>query len=124
MSEPASAPSTKQFTAAAILRLVEQRKLSLDDPISRYVPGLQTHGRPVSIRQLLNHTSGIRSFTAIPAFASKERLDLTDDELLGVFQNEPPNDGRLLRRARETRDGRRARRKPPQCILRESTGAG
>jgi CubicO group peptidase (beta-lactamase class C family) len=80
---------TKQFTAAAILRLVEQRKLSLDDPISRYVPGLQTHGRPVSIRQLLNHTSGIRSFTAIPAFASKERLDLTDDELLGVFQNEP-----------------------------------
>ena len=36
----------------------------------------------MSIRQLLNHTSGIRSFTAIPAFASKERLDLSDDELL------------------------------------------
>jgi D-alanyl-D-alanine carboxypeptidase len=55
---------------------------------SRYVPSLQKHGRQVSIRQLLNHTSGIRSFTAIPEFASKERLDLTDDELLAVFQDE------------------------------------
>ena len=79
---------TKQFTAAAILRLAEQRKLSLDDEISRYVPSLQRHGWRMSIRQLLNHTSGIRSFTAIPGFASKERLDLSDDELLAVFQNE------------------------------------
>ena len=79
---------TKQFTAAAILRLAEQRKLSLDDEISRYVPSLQRRGWHVSIRQLLNHTSGIRSFTAIPAFASKERLDLSDDELLAVFENE------------------------------------
>jgi CubicO group peptidase (beta-lactamase class C family) len=79
---------TKQFTAAAILRLAEQRKLSLDDEISRYVPSLQKSGHRVSIRQLLNHTSGIRSFTAIPAFASRERHDLSDDELLAVFQNE------------------------------------
>ena len=79
---------TKQFTAAAILRLAEQRKLSLDDEIPRHVPSLQKSGHGVSIRQLLNHTSGIRSFTAIPAFASKERLDLNDDELLAVFQNE------------------------------------
>jgi D-alanyl-D-alanine carboxypeptidase len=79
---------TKQFTTAAILRLAEQGKLSLDDEISRYVPSLLRRGRRVSIGQLLNHTSGLRSFTAIPAFASKERLDLNDDELLGVFQNE------------------------------------
>jgi D-alanyl-D-alanine carboxypeptidase len=79
---------TKQFTAAAVLRLAEQRKLSLDDEISRYVPSLQRHGWHVSIRQLLNHTSGIRSFTAIPAFVSKERLDLSDNELLSIFENE------------------------------------
>ena len=79
---------TKQFTAAAVLRLAEQRKLSLDDQISRYIPRLQKHEWRVSIRQLLNHTSGIRSFTAIPGFASKERLDLSDDELLAVFESE------------------------------------
>ena len=79
---------TKQFTAAAILRLVEQGKLSLDDEMSRYVPSFQGRQSHVSIRQLLNHTSGLRSFTAIPAFGSKERLDLSDDELLAVFQNE------------------------------------
>ena len=79
---------TKQFTAASILRLVDQRKLSLDDRLAQYLPSLQTRMRNVSIRQLLNHTSGIRSFTAIPVFASKERLDLNDDELLAVFQNE------------------------------------
>jgi CubicO group peptidase (beta-lactamase class C family) len=80
---------TKQFTAAAILRLVEQRKVGLDDDITVYVPQLHTHGNHVTIRQLLNHTSGVRGFTEIPAFSPKERLDLTDGELLAVFQDEP-----------------------------------
>jgi CubicO group peptidase (beta-lactamase class C family) len=57
--------------------------------VERYIgPSLQKHGWRVSIRQLLNHTSGIRSFTALPGFASKDRLDLSDDELLAVFENE------------------------------------
>jgi CubicO group peptidase (beta-lactamase class C family) len=79
---------TKQFTAAAILRLSDQRKLSLDDRVGTYVPSLQDH-KNITIRHLMNHTSGIRSFTAIPAFAAKERLDLTDDELVDVFRREP-----------------------------------
>ena len=82
---------TKQFTAASILRLVEQRRMGLDDDITVYVPQLHTHGHHVTIRQLLNHTSGLRSFTTIPAFSAKERLDLTDDEVLAVFQDEPPD---------------------------------
>ncbi len=52
---------SKQFTAAAILLLQEQGKLSLDDHVSKYVPGL-TRGNEVTIRQLLSHTSGYQDY--------------------------------------------------------------
>jgi D-alanyl-D-alanine carboxypeptidase len=52
---------SKQFTAAAVLLLAEDGKLSLDDPVSKYLPGL-TRGREVTIRQLLSHTSGYRDY--------------------------------------------------------------
>src|SRR5208337_460742 len=48
---------SKQFTAAAVLLLAEKGKLSLDDPVSRFVPDL-TRGNEVTIRELLSHTSG------------------------------------------------------------------
>jgi CubicO group peptidase (beta-lactamase class C family) len=50
---------TKQFTAAAILRLAEQGALSLDDRIENYVPEFDPRGRTITLRNLLNHTSGI-----------------------------------------------------------------
>jgi len=52
---------SKQFTATAILLLQQEGKLSLDDPISRFVPGL-TDGSQVTIRELLSHTSGYQDF--------------------------------------------------------------
>jgi D-alanyl-D-alanine carboxypeptidase len=52
---------SKQFTAAAILLLAEEGKLSLDDPVSKYVSGL-TSGNEITIRQLLSHTSGYQDF--------------------------------------------------------------
>jgi CubicO group peptidase (beta-lactamase class C family) len=52
---------SKQFTAAAILLLQEQGKLSLDDPVGKYVPGL-TRGDEVTIRQILSHTSGYQDY--------------------------------------------------------------
>jgi len=52
---------SKQFTAAAILLLAEEGKLSLDDPVSKYVPNL-TRGDEITIRQLLSHTSGYQDF--------------------------------------------------------------
>jgi CubicO group peptidase (beta-lactamase class C family) len=52
---------SKQFTAAALLMLQEQGKLSLDDKVSKFVPGL-TRGNEVTIRQLLSHTSGYQDF--------------------------------------------------------------
>lgn len=58
---------TKQFTAAAILRLVEDGKLSLEDDFTDYL-AFDTGGRPITVGQLLNHTSGIPGYTEIPAF--------------------------------------------------------
>ena len=52
---------SKQFTAAAILMLAEEGKLSLEDPVSKYVSGL-TRGNEVTIRELLSHTSGYQDY--------------------------------------------------------------
>ena len=52
---------SKQFTAAALLLLAEDGKLSLDDPVSKYLPDL-TRAHEVKLRQLLSHTSGYRDF--------------------------------------------------------------
>ncbi|OGD28742.1 MAG: hypothetical protein A2V57_08010 [Candidatus Aminicenantes bacterium RBG_19FT_COMBO_65_30] len=51
----------KQFTATAIALLVQDGKLSLDDPVRKYIPELPDFGTPVLIRHFLNHTSGLRS---------------------------------------------------------------
>jgi len=52
---------SKQFTAVAILLLQQEGKLKLDDPVSRFIPGL-TRGNQVTVRQLLSHTSGYQDF--------------------------------------------------------------
>jgi CubicO group peptidase (beta-lactamase class C family) len=51
---------SKQFMAAGLLKLVEQGKLSLDDPLIKFVPGYP-NGDKITVRMLLNHTSGIKS---------------------------------------------------------------
>ncbi|MEN7538693.1 serine hydrolase domain-containing protein [Aurantiacibacter flavus] len=82
--------NTKQFTAAAILKLAEQGKLGLDDPLSQYVPEFDTGGRVVTVRQMLNHTSGIPEYTIQPDFfPNLSRLDLTDAELLELVSGKP-----------------------------------
>ncbi|MFC2129105.1 serine hydrolase domain-containing protein [Bacteroidota bacterium] len=58
---------TKQFTAAAILKLAEAKKLSLTDDFTKYIK-FDTKGRFVTIKNLLNHTSGIPSYTELPEF--------------------------------------------------------
>ena len=52
---------SKQFTAVAVLLLQQDGKLKLDDPVSRFIPGL-TRGNEVTVRQLLSHTSGYQDF--------------------------------------------------------------
>jgi CubicO group peptidase (beta-lactamase class C family) len=55
------ASNSKQFTAMALMLLRDEGKLSLDDPVSRYIPGI-TEGDKITIRQLLSHTSGLQDF--------------------------------------------------------------
>jgi len=62
----------KQFTAATILQLAGEGKLSLDDPISRFLPGYPQPGARATVRQLLNHSSGVQDFTKIPGWMGSE----------------------------------------------------
>jgi CubicO group peptidase (beta-lactamase class C family) len=57
----------KQFTAAAILLLAGDGKLSLDDPVRKYLPELPDYGQPLTIRHMLNHTSGLRDWGSVAA---------------------------------------------------------
>ena len=59
---------TKQFTAAVILQLANEGRLSLDDPLSRFLPDYPAPGAGATVRQLLNHTVGIQSYTGIPGW--------------------------------------------------------
>ena len=55
----------KQFTAAAIVLLQQDGKLSLDDPVRKYIPELPDYGAPLTISHLLNHTSGLRDWGTV-----------------------------------------------------------
>jgi CubicO group peptidase (beta-lactamase class C family) len=74
---------TKQFTAAAIMRLVEQGRIGLQDDLSKYLPDFPLQGHHVTIRQLLNHTSGIHSYTSSPAWRATWARDLPPDSIVG-----------------------------------------
>ncbi len=81
---------TKQFTAAAIMRLKEQGKLSLDDTLQKFFPNYPAQGKRVTVRNLLNHTSGIRSYTSMgPRWQRLMRLDMAPDSMLALFAPEP-----------------------------------
>lgn len=80
---------TKQYTAAAVLALAEDGKLSLDDPLSTFLPDFPVG--EVTVHQLLNHTSGIKSYTSIAGYMDSERIrkDLDTAGLVSVFADEP-----------------------------------
>lgn len=64
---------SKQFTAAAVLLLAREGKLSLDDPVRKYVPELPDYGSPLLIRHMLNHMSGLRDWGSIESIAGWPR---------------------------------------------------
>lgn len=81
---------TKQFTAAAIMKLVEQGALSLDDPLTKMLPDYPAPAQPVTLRQLLTHTSGIWSMTDSDEFMNRDAtLELTPAEMLALFKEKP-----------------------------------
>ena len=80
---------TKQFTAASIMLLAEQGKLSLDDDITKYFPGYNSQGNKIPVRRLLDHTSGIKGYTEIPEFGRIGLTDAPQDTLVGLFSKKP-----------------------------------
>jgi CubicO group peptidase (beta-lactamase class C family) len=80
---------TKQFTAAAILKLVADGKLALDDAVTKHLEGAPDDWKNVTIQHLLNHTSGIPNYTSAESFSKVDRLDLSHDQVLDIIKAEP-----------------------------------
>lgn len=64
--------TSKQFTTVAVTLLAERGVLSLDDDVRRHVPEMPDYGRPITIRHLIHHTSGIRDYLTVMALAGLE----------------------------------------------------
>jgi D-alanyl-D-alanine carboxypeptidase len=80
---------TKQFTATAVLMLVDEGKVSLDDEVTRFFPDYPMQGRHITVEHLLTHTSGIQSYTGMPTYVGGMRRDLTPQELIALFRDQP-----------------------------------
>ena len=80
---------TKQFTAAAILKLRDEGKLDLDADLSQYLPEFNTRGNRIPVRRLLDHTSGMKGATEMASFRTINTQDLPRDTLLDLIAAEP-----------------------------------
>lgn len=80
---------TKQFTAAAILLLQEEGKLSVDDDITKHLPDYPGKGKKITIEHLLTHTSGIPSYTGKSGYVQTMAQDMTVAQMIDSFKNDP-----------------------------------
>jgi D-alanyl-D-alanine carboxypeptidase len=80
---------TKQFTAAAILHLAEEGRLSLEDPISDYLPDYPAPGRQITIRNLLSHTSGLSDVQVVPILEESGGVGYTRDQIIDLVASQP-----------------------------------
>jgi D-alanyl-D-alanine carboxypeptidase len=81
---------TKQFTATMIMQLVQEGKLSIDDSIEKVLPEMPKAWSKVTVKNLLNHTSGIKSYTELKGMMEKDAMQPTTP--LGIIkkvENEP-----------------------------------
>lgn len=78
---------SKQFTAIAMLKLVEMGKVKLDADVKTYLPDYNTHGQKITITNLLTHTSGISSFTEMESFEELYKVDKTKKEIRAAFED-------------------------------------
>ena len=79
---------SKQFTAAAVLLLAQEGKLTLDDPVSKYFPEL-TRAREVTIRMLLSHTSGYQDYWPEDYVMTSMMVPATSQHILDVWGKRP-----------------------------------
>lgn len=82
---------TKQFTAAAIMKLVENGQIKVNDPISKYLPGLIKNDDVITVENLLTHTSGIGNFENLEKTSMDAAgRDLNLSDILNFFIDQPP----------------------------------
>jgi D-alanyl-D-alanine carboxypeptidase len=80
----------KQLTAAAILQQVERGAIDLDDDVAKYVPEYSRRRKHVTIRQLLNHTSGIKDLNDLgDRFSRTLAVDLPQKDILALIRDQP-----------------------------------
>jgi CubicO group peptidase (beta-lactamase class C family) len=90
--------TSKQFTAAAIVLLAQEHKLSLDDDIRLYLPRMPSYPQSITIRHLLHHTSGVRDYLGLMWLAGRRDDDFyTDEDVVTMLArqrelNFPPGD--------------------------------
>jgi D-alanyl-D-alanine carboxypeptidase len=83
---------TKQFTSSVIMQLVQEGRIGLDDPLSRFLPDYPQSGASATVRQLLNHTSGVQSYTGIPGFMGSDantNRPYTTAQMVDLFRDLP-----------------------------------
>lgn len=80
----------KQFTALAVQLLASDGKLSLDDPVGKYIPELPDYKVPLTIRHMLNHTSGLRDWGSVASIAGAPRTtrEYTHDHVLDIVSRQ------------------------------------
>ncbi len=80
---------TKQFTAVSILLLQERGLLNVDDPVSKHVTDAPEAWASITLRDLLQHTSGIPNVTSLDHFGTQKFLPTSQDELIAMFADRP-----------------------------------
>jgi CubicO group peptidase (beta-lactamase class C family) len=82
---------TKQFSAAIMLQLAAEGKLSLDDKLSKFLPDFPKPGADATVAQLLNHTVGVQSYTNIPGWMVEKNTAkaYTTEEMIAQFKDLP-----------------------------------
>lgn len=80
---------SKQFTAVSVLQLLEDKKVELEDHIKKYLPDYPSQGNDITIRQLLNHTSGIRNYLELNAAEGVDVTRLQPEQVVNIFKKEP-----------------------------------
>lgn len=80
---------TKQFTAAAILDLVDEGRLSLDDRLTEYLPDYPGPGADVTVSMLLSHTAGIKNYTTLEPWWETLTMEMSPRRLIGSFEEAP-----------------------------------
>ncbi|MET0760685.1 MAG: serine hydrolase, partial [Flavobacterium sp.] len=86
-SEIEAGSVSKQFTAAAVLLLEQQDKLSLNDDVRKYIPELPDYGNIITLEQMMNHTSGLKDWGDFAGVAGWGRTtkNYTNDDALNII---------------------------------------